>query len=88
MAKYWVANNPNSQINDAQAQKIAADAASAIADYAITWSANEPTPGSTNTIDDGDTAGDDNEGGQAIADLTAKLNLILAALRTHGIIAE
>ena len=88
MAKYWVANNPNSQINDAQAQKIAADAASAIADYAITWSANEPTPGSTNTIDDGGTVGDDNEGGQAIADLTAKLNLILAALRTHGIIAE
>lgn len=88
MAKYWVANNPNSEINDAQAQKIAADAASAIADYTITWSANAPTPGSANTIDDGATVGDDNEGGQAIADLTAKLNLILAALRTHGIIAE
>ena len=88
MAKYWVANNPNSEITDAQAQKIAADPASAIADYAITWSANEPTPGSANTIDDGSTVGDDNEGGQAIADLTAKLNLILAALRSHGIISS
>jgi len=87
-SKYWVANNPNSEINDTKAQKIAADAASAILDYTITWSANTPTPGSTNTIDDGDDVGDDNEGGQAIADLTAKLNLILAALRTHGIIAE
>ena len=86
--KYWVANNPNSQVTDAQSQKIAADPVSAIADYVITWSANAPTPGSANTIDDGNTVGDDNEGGQAIADITAKLNLILAALRTHGIIAE
>ena len=85
---YWVANNPNSEVTDAQAQKIAADPASAIPDYAITWSANAPTPGSTNTIDDGATVGDDNEGGQAIADLTAKLNLVLAALRSHGIIAS
>ena len=43
--KYWVANNPNSEVTDAQAQKIAAAAASAIADYTITWSANTPTPG-------------------------------------------
>ena len=60
---------------------------SAIADYTITWTANTPTPGSTNTIDDGNTVGDDNEGGQAIADLTAKMNLVLAALRTSKIIA-
>ena len=58
----------------------------AIADYDITWTANEPTAGSTNTIDDGDTAGDDNEAGQAIADLTAKLNAVLAALRKSSII--
>jgi len=57
-----------------------------IDDYIITWSGNEPTAGSTNTIDDGDTVGDDNEGGQAIADLTAKVNAILTALRTKSII--
>jgi len=88
MSKYWVANNPNSEVTDAQAQKIAADPASAILDYTITWTANAPTPGSANTIDDGNTVGDDNEGGQAIADITAKLNLILAALRSHGIISS
>jgi hypothetical protein len=57
-----------------------------INDYTITWSANEPTAGSANTIDDGNTVGDDNEGGQAIADLTAKVNTILSVLRTKKII--
>ena len=52
-----------------------------IEDYTITCTANEPTAGSTNTIDNGNTVGDDNEAGQAIADLTAKVNSILAALR-------
>jgi hypothetical protein len=88
MSKYWIGNEPSSNVTSAQAKKIAADPASAIADYTITWTANAPTPGSTNTIDDGATVGDDNEGGQAIADLTAKLNSVLAALRTHGIISE
>lgn len=60
---------------------------SAIADYTITWTANEPTAGDAATIADGDTVGDDNDAGQPIADITAKLNLILAALRDHGIIA-
>jgi hypothetical protein len=68
--------------------QVLADQQAAIADYTITWSANEPTAGDTNTIDDGDTVGNDNEGGQAIADLTAKVNAILAALRAHGIIAS
>ena len=57
-----------------------------IDNYQITWSANEPTPGSANTIDDGNTVGDDNEGGQAIADLTAKVNDILNVLRDKSII--
>jgi len=61
--------------------------AAAIADYVITWTANEPTAGSTATVADGDVVGDANEGGQAIADLTAKMNLVLAALRSNGIIA-
>lgn len=60
----------------------------AIADYTITWTANEPTAGSAATIADGATVGDDNDAGQAIADLTAKLNLALAALRANGIIAS
>ena len=58
----------------------------AIDDYVITWSANEPTASSTNTIDDGNTVGDDNEGGKAIADLTSKVNSILRALRLKHII--
>ena len=57
-----------------------------IDDYVITWSANEPTASSTNTIDDGNTVGDDNEGGKAIADLTAKVNRILNILRVKNII--
>jgi hypothetical protein len=59
----------------------------AIADYAITWTANEPTAGDATTIADGDEVGDNNDAGQAIADLTAKLNAVLAALRKFGIIA-
>jgi len=59
----------------------------AIPDEVITWTANEPTAGSAATIDDGDTVGDDNDAGQVIADLTAKLNAVLAALRKFGIIA-
>ena len=57
-----------------------------ISDYVITWSANEPSAGSTNTIDDGATVGNDNEGGQAIADLTVKVNNILSVLRSKKII--
>ena len=83
MAKYWIGKEPNSNVTAAQAQKIAADPAAAIPNYTITWSANEPTAGDANTIDDGSNVGNDNEGGQAIADLTAKLNLVLAALRSH-----
>ena len=59
---------------------------SAIADYTITWSSNEPTAGSAATISDGDLVAG-TEIGQAIADLTAKLNVALAALRTAGLIA-
>jgi hypothetical protein len=58
----------------------------AILDYTITWTGNEPTAADTQTIVDGD---DPTvvETGQAIADLTAKLNLALAALRANGLIA-
>jgi len=76
--KYWVANNPNSEITDAKAQLIAADADSAIA------SLTDSTTGSaTNTCND-TTAGTKDD----LASIIAKVNLILAALRTHGIIAS
>ena len=78
MAKYWVANNPNSEINDAQAQKIAADAASAIVDLT-----DSTTGSATDTCDDNTTDTKDD-----LASIIAKINGILAALRTHGIIAE
>jgi hypothetical protein len=58
----------------------------AIDNYIITWTLNKPTAGSANTIDDGNTVGDDNEGGQAIADLTEKVNSILNILRVKSII--
>ena len=68
--------------------QVIAEQAAAIADYAITWTANEPTAGDSATIADGDTVGDDNDAGQAIADLTAKVNAMLAVMRAHGLIAS
>ena len=65
--------------------QVLASQSAAIADYTITWTANEPTAGSAATIADGDLVAG-TELGQAIADLTAKLNLALAALRANGII--
>ena len=55
-------------------------AATPIADYTIPWTANEPTAGDSATIADGDAVAG-TEIGQAIADLTAKVNAILAALQ-------
>ena len=64
---------------------VLASQSAAILDYTITWSANEPTADSAATISDGNSPSV-GETGQAIADLTAKLNLALAALRANGII--
>ncbi len=77
-SKYWLANNPNSEITDAQAQKIAANPASAIASL---------TDSTTGTATDtcNDTSADTKDD---LASIIAKVNSILAALRTHGIIAE
>lgn len=50
-----------------------------ILDYTITWTANEPTAGDTATIADGDVP-TVAELGQAVADLTAKLNAIVGAV--------
>lgn len=59
--------------------------AAAELDYTITWSSNEPAAGDTATIADG-TVPTVAELGQAVADITAKLNTALAALRANGII--
>ena len=77
-------STPLLQVNGVQTPNVQ----TAIPDEVITWSANEPTAGSAATVADGDTVGDDNTAGQVLADLTAKVNLILAALRENGIIAS
>lgn len=64
---------------------VGAQYATPIALYTITWSANEPTAGSAATIADGDTP-TVAESGQAIADLTAKVNALITALAGHGLI--
>jgi hypothetical protein len=64
-----------------------ADRATNVPSYDITWSANEPTAGSTATIADGDTP-TVAELGQAVADITAKLNLLIAALEDHGLMED
>lgn len=66
---------------------VVATQGSNIPSYDITWTQNEPTAGSTATIADGD-APTVAESGQAIADLTAKLNAVIAALETHGLLAD
>ena len=58
----------------------------AVAPYVITWTLNEPTAGDAATIADGDLVAG-TELGQAIADLTAKVNLLSAALLANGITA-
>lgn len=58
---------------------IAGTGVTPIPDYTITWTANEPTAGDTATIADG-TVPTVAELGQAVADITAKLNAILAHL--------
>jgi len=91
----WADNSGNFRINATIPTNPDTDGASlgsattsaAIPDEVITWTANEPTAGSAATVADGDTVGDDNDAGQVLADLTAKVNLILAALRADGIIA-
>ena len=55
-----------------------------IPDYDITWTANEPTAGSSATIADG-IVPTSIEIGQSIADLTAKMNLILALVKAQGL---
>jgi len=83
-SKYWIGNEPSSNVTSAQAKKIAADPASAIVDI------TDSTGGvASDTI--ADTAGaapTTAEFENAVASISAKLNSALAALRAHGIIAE
>lgn len=58
-----------------------------IPSYDITWTANKPTAGNTATIANGATP-TVAESGQAIADLTAKVNALISALKAHGLLAS
>ena len=49
--------------------------------YTITWTANTPTAGTTATIADGDAVAG-TEIGQAIADLTAIVNALVAKINS------
>ena len=73
-----------------QQRTVVAD--TAIADFAVTWTANEPTAADSQTIADGAVLGEQvtnaDEVGIAIASIIAKQNFILSALRTHGLIAS
>tara|TARA_R100000908_G_C3628933_1_gene70737 strand:- start:244 stop:483 length:240 start_codon:yes stop_codon:yes gene_type:complete len=77
-SKYWIGNEPSSDVTSAQAQKIAAAPAGAITDLtdstggAVSDTCNDT---SANTKDD-------------LASIIAKVNGIIAALRAHGIVAE
>ncbi len=73
--------------SDSKGNPIGGDQQSNVPTYDITWTANEPTAGSTITIADGDVP-TVAELGQVTADLTAKLNLILATLEAHGLQAD
>lgn len=55
-----------------------------VPDLTITWTTNEPTAGSIQTIADG-TAPTAAELGQAVANLTAKVNAIFNALDEAGV---
>ncbi len=55
--------------------------------YVITWTANEPTAGDAATIADG-TVPTVAELGQAVQDLTTKLNAALLVLEAHGLMAD
>jgi hypothetical protein len=77
-SKYWIGNEPSSNVSSAQAKKIAADPASAIADL------TDSTGGAVSDTCN-DTSADTKDD---LASIIAKVNGIVAALRTHGIIAE
>ena len=83
-------SNPSkdaSQLADKNSDPMISTRVANVPSYDITWTANEPTAASTTTIADGDipTVA---ELGQVTADITAKLNLIIAALEDHGLMHD
>jgi len=77
----------SSQLADANNKPLIGSQQANVPTYDITWTANEPTAGSTHTIADG-AVPTVAELGQAVADLTAKLNAVLAVLEAHGLAAD
>ncbi len=80
-----------SEPGDGTRQRTLVEAETVVLDFTITWSTNTPTAADAQTIADGAVLGEQTtnpaEVGIAIASIVAKLNLILAALKQHGIIA-
>lgn len=76
-----------SLLADSNSKPLLSDQVVNIPSYDITWTSNEPTPGDTATIANG-TIPTVAELGQAVADITAKLNLLIAALESHGLTAD
>jgi hypothetical protein len=75
------------QLVDPSNNPMITDQQTNIPSYDITWTANEPTAGDTHTIADGDVP-TVAELGQAVADLTAKVNALITLVETHGFAAD
>lgn len=74
-------------ISDRNGEGMMVERSTNVPSYDITWTANAPTAGSTATIADGDVP-TVAELGQAVADITAKLNSLIAILEDHGIMTD
>lgn len=80
-------NKFNAQLADASDNALIGAQQTLVADYDITWTANEPTAASTQTIADGDVP-TVAELGQAVANIAAKMNAMLDVLEAHGLMAD
>lgn len=87
-----MASNPtkgNAQMADSTGDPLIGEAAAHFADLSIVYTTDDPglTAGSATTIADGDLfpAG---EGLQALTDVHAKINAIIAVLEVHGLMKD
>ena len=80
-------NKANAQLSDKSGDPMIGEAQTLVADYVVTWSANTPTAGDTQTIADG-TVPTVAELGQAVANIEAKLVEILDVIEAHGLMKD
>lgn len=82
--------NPRSDrslLADRSGDGLLGDRQTLVADYDVTFTANAPTPSSTQTIADG-TIPTVAELGQAVANIEAKINAILDVVEAHGLMSD